>query len=582
MNKKNEYGDKVILNGAVYTVDANDTIASAVAIKDNKIIFVGSEADVKQYICDDTQIIDLKGGIVFPGFIDAHTHPVIGGTIEVFEIALSGITGKEDTLIAIRKFIEENPDLDCYSGLGFLRSDYDEIGPRKEWLDEISPNKPIILSSLDNHSIWLNSAGIKKAGIDKNTIPPEGAIIQKDPLTGEPSGLVQGIQAVKKYTDIVAPVYDKEYYKKAMLYIQEKFNKEGITATCDAEVYLNNPEIYAACEELANEGLLTMRYRNAWCIHPDFGTEKELNEYIDECIELSKKYTTPYFKMHSFKFFTDGIIEESNAALIEPYLNKEADYKGDSVWNMDTLKRLVKKVDSQNFQVHYHQIGDRAAKEMLDILEDVEKENGKRDSRHIAAHVQLISENDKDRMAKLGITALTAPYWAVVDSGCVYDFYIPYLGIDRVNTMFPIKSLMDKNINVAIHSDYYVTDPDMGYLFYSAITRTYPQTVFDNLYGDEYTRTPEELPLTDKYTISALPNMDERLTLKEVLKANTINGAYAHFMDKEVGSIEVSKYADLVIYDKNLFELAVEELPEIKPTMTIFDGKIVYNGDRHL
>ena len=104
--------------------------------------------------------------------------------------------------------------------------------------------------------------------------------------------------------------------------------------------------------------------------------------------------------------------------------------------------------------------------------------------------------------------------------------------------------------------------------------------MFDNLYGDEYTRTPEELPLTDKYTISALPNMDERLTLKEVLKANTINGAYAHFMDKEVGSIEVSKYADLVIYDKNLFELAVEELPEIKPTMTIFDGKIVYKGDR--
>ena len=568
------YADMVITNASVYTADEEGTMAEAVAVKDGEIVYVGDADGVSEFTGDTTKAIDLEGGTLMPSMIDSHMHPAMSATMYLYEISLHTVFDLDSYLLTIAEFIEENPDLEVYVGAGFMRSSFDKVGPRKEMLDEIESEKPIIITSIDGHSMWVNSKALELAGITKSTENPEGGVIQRDPQTGEPAGLLQE-SAMQLVADL-SPEYTIEQYKEAILWLQEWFNSIGFTTIFDAMVDIDNPEYYGAYQELAEEGELTVRVRGGWHMYPEMGEENYVAN-IEKGIELSKGFTTPYFQVNAFKFFSDQVVEEQTAYMAEPYLGGEEGWRGIKVWDDDVMADLFTRIDKAGFQLHVHQIGDAAATYTLDAIEKVAAANGARDSRHSFAHVQFLNDDDIQRMAELKMNAIIAPYWMAMDD-YYWDIYKPVLGEERANNMYPAQSLFDAGINTAIHSDFFVTEPDPGWLIYGALTRTVPQKIADMWYeGMGLTRTTDINYPMEEMLIGPLPPHNERITLDEVLRAATYNGAYANFMEGEVGSIEVGKKADIIMFSEDLFELDVEDLANVLPIMTIFDGKIVYD-----
>jgi predicted amidohydrolase YtcJ len=571
--------DILITNATVQTVDADGTVAEAIAIADEKIIYVGDAEGAEAYVDDDTKVIDMKGGTVMPGMVDSHMHPAMSAAAYLYEISLHTVTADVDSYLeVIDTFVKENPDLEVYSGAGFMRSVFDTVGPRKEMLDAISPDKPIILTSVDGHSLWANSKALEMAGITKDTQNPEGGVIQHDPKTGEPSGLLQ--ESAKGLVADLQPEYTKQQYKDAILWLQDWFNSVGLTSIFDAMVPIDNPNYYEAYQELAEDGQLTIRIRGAWFMSPEMG-EENYEANIDKAIEISEGFNTPYFQVNAFKFFSDQVIEEETGYLSEPYLNRDDNWQGIKVWDDEVMADLFTKIDQAGFQIHVHQIGDAAATYTLDALEKAVAANGDRDSRHTFAHVQMLSDADADRMAAMKMNAVIAPYWMNMDD-YYWELYFPMLGKERVNDMYPAKSLIDKGINTAVHSDFFVTEPDAGWLFYSAMTRTVPQKIIDMGYGDaakDIVRTTDiNYPITEGVN-GPLPPFDERLSLDEIIKASTFAGAYANFMDMETGSIAVGKSADIIAFPDNLHKLDIEAISTISPVLTIFDGKIVFDAE---
>ena len=298
--------DTVLVNGQFYIVDKKKSWAEAVAIKDGTIVYVGSMEGIDPYMGQQTESIDLKRKFAMPAFVDSHMHPAANAYAHLYQAALFDVSTHEEYIDKIREFAKENPNLKGIMGAGFDRALYDSIGPRKEWLDKIDSTRSIGIISRDIHSMWVNSKTLEILGITKDTPDPKGGVIQRDPKTGEPAGLLQEMAAMNPIWEIM-PWATKEEYKTALLWLQKRLNAKGITTAHDAwtEFDLN---YYRAYNELAKEGKLTVRYRGSWYIDPE-GHKQQ----ISEGLSLAKQFNHPHFKAHSFKFLTDAVLEEETA-----------------------------------------------------------------------------------------------------------------------------------------------------------------------------------------------------------------------------------------------------------------------------
>ncbi|TKJ37232.1 hypothetical protein CEE37_14055 [candidate division LCP-89 bacterium B3_LCP] len=332
-----------------------------------------------------------------------------------------------------------------------------------------------------------------------------------------------------------------EQYKTSLLWMQDWLNREGITTAHDAWMEFD-PNYYGAYDELAEEGNLTVRYRGSWYIDPALNYMAD----IQFGLWLSEGFNHPHFKMHSFKFLADNAIEGETALLLEPYAHRP-DYYGIKNWEDADMVNAFAMVDEAGHQIHVHVIGDSAAKYTLDALERV----GVSGNRHSLAHLQLARSEDVIRMGELGISAHMSQYWMVIDE-YYWNFYLPYLGPDRANDMYPHQSLFDADVNVTVGSDFYTSEPDLMKAIYNGMERS-------NVGGLQ------------------LPPARECVSLEEMLRAATINGAYANFLEDEIGSIEVGKKADIVVLSDNLFEITTEEIPNVEIEMTFFEGNLVYD-----
>ena len=259
--------------------------------------------------------------------------------------------------------------------------------------------------------------------------------------------------------------------------------------------------------------------------------------------------TTPHFKVHSFKFLADNILEEETALLLEPYSHR-SDYYGIKNWEDEDMVKAFALADKEGQQIHVHVIGDAATKITVDALEQVRQMNGERDSRHSLAHIQMARPEDVVRMGQIGLAAHMSQTWMVMNEDFDY-VYLPYLGATRANNTYPHKSMFEAGVNVTVASDLPTSEPDVMSAIYSGITRSSK--------GGEQ-----------------LPPASECVTLEQMVRAATINGAYANFLEDEIGSLEVGKKADIVVLSKNLFEIDTEEIPDVEIKMTFFEGKQVH------
>jgi len=291
--------------------------------------------------------------------------------------------------------------------------------------------------------------------------------------------------------------------------------------------------------------------------------------------------TLKIFIQSRLKFFADHVTEEETAYLLEPYAHRDDDWYGIKVWDDGVMRDAFTRIDAAGYQIHVHVIGDAAARYTLDALQTMESTNGQRDSRHSFAHLQLAQPDDIQRIGKMGLSIHTSPYWMSLDD-YFWELNLPYLGKDRaLYQQYPLNSLFDAGANVTIASDFWVSEPAPLFAIYGGMTRQVSQPEFDADYGVDtgFKRVTDPNAELQEGDLGPLPPFEERASLEKMIVASTLNGAYANFLDEELGSIEVGKLADLVVLDKNLFEIDIEEIPETQVVMTFFEGKKVYSAE---
>lgn len=535
--------DLVLRNAAVYTVDTARSWAEAIAIDEGRIVYVGTNEGAIPWIGQETNVLSLEGSMVLPGFHDAHVHLVTGG-IELGECNLLDMHTQDALLDTIRAYAAAHPDEEWIRGGGWELPLFPNANPHKRLLDAVVPDRPVFLTAADAHSAWVNSAALARAGITRNTPDPPNGRIERDPATGEPTGTLreEAMQLVMEHM----PPYTPEDYLEGLRRGLTLANRFGITAVQEASA---SQEILEAYQTLDQQGELTVRVVASIKANLSQGKAQ-----IPQFTAWREAYRSPHLRAHTIKIFADGVIEARTAAMLEPYLDQK-NSRGTLNLEADSLHQLITALDSAKFQVHVHAIGDRAIRTTLDAFAEARKLNGIRDSRHHMAHIQLIDPADVPRFRTLGVIANFQPLWAYADT-YITELTEPALGPARSRWLYPIASVKETGATVVFGSDWSVSSMNPLDGMQVGVTR---------LGLEDSTGTP---------WIS-----QERADLATMIAGYTINGAYLNFEEKETGSIEAGKAADLVVLDRNLFDLPPKEIHQARVLLTLLEGKIVYKAE---
>ncbi len=552
--------DWVLRNGAVYTLDSRETRAQSIAVGGGTILYVGDDAGAEAFVGPETEVIDLgglgglgglAGKMVLPGFIDSHSHPT-GALIQAVAVSLYDLTALEQYLEAVRRFAEENPEKEAIRGSGWSNALFPLTGPKKGDLDAVVSGRPVQLGSGDGHSSWVNSKALELAGITKDTPDPEGGVIERDPSTGEPTGTLR--ESATGLVTAILPSFTTEERMTGLEAFQEMAAKDGVTTARIAAIGLAaagdfDASEMVAYERLESEGKLRVRFRGSLLLPPDAPIER-----IAELVAEREKQKGGLFEIDAVKIFIDGVVEGETAYLLEPYAHRP-DYRGELLWDPDRLKEMVAACDREGFIVHIHAIGDAATGLALDAFEFARETNGPRDARHQVTHLQLVTPSDVKRFAELSVIAVPQPFWFT--KGGFYDaIEAPYLGEERASREYPMKSFFDAGVTVASASDFPVTIPFSPVVgMKMGITRSFDPANPDMVLGPE-----------------------ERVSLGQMLASFTRNGAYAARLEDRLGSLEVGKVADVVVLDRNLFEIAPDKVGEAKVLLTLFEGRQIYRA----
>ncbi len=509
------------------------------AVRGGRIAYVGTAAGAKRWIGPSTRVLDLAGKMVLPGFHDAHVHPVEGG----MDLALCNVTGlktKEAVFDAIRKYAGEHPKAPWIVGSGWDLPLFPEANPSRRDLDALVPDRPAEITSADGHSSWVNSKALEIAGVTRATPDPPNGRIERD-SSGEPTGTLR--ESAKRLVSRHVPESTPAEYAEGLRRGIELANRLGITSLIEANA---GDRILATYAEAERTGRLTARVLASLSVNTSRGPE--------QVAELEKKReasTHGRLRATAVKIFADGVIEAETAAMLAPYLDRPG-WSGKPNLEPEAFDRLATALDAKGFQIHIHAIGDRAVRMSLDALEAARKANGPRDARPLIAHLEVIEPEDIPRFRRLGVVADFQPLWAFADP-YIKDLTLPKLGPERSRWIYPIGSVAASGGVVAGGSDWSVSSMNPLEAIEVAVRRQDP-----------------DAPAGDPF----LP--EERIALPEAIAAYTIAGAYAAFEEKETGSLEAGKAADLIVLDRNLFEIPPEQIGDAKVLLTLLEGKTVF------
>jgi predicted amidohydrolase YtcJ len=535
--------DLVLSNGAVYTVDGARSWAEAVAVSGGRIVFVGTAASAKAWVGSQTRVVDLTGKMLLPAFHDSHVHPVLGG-MDALECDLRGLATVEAVLEAVRAYAASHPSSPWIRGSGWELTLFPAGNPSKALLDRILPNRPALLDASDGHSAWANSKALSMAGIMKSTPDPAHGRIERDPATGEPSGALreEAVELVAKHLPRRTANEHEEGLRKAL----QVANAFGLTSLEEANASEADLAAYAALDAT---GALTARVSVS--IGADTG--KGVAD-VARLKALRAKYRGKRFHADAVKIFEDGVLETRTAAVLEPYVGF-GDDRGKTNLEPAELRALATALDREGFQIHVHAIGDRGVRDTLDAFEAARKANGARDARHHIAHLELIDPADIPRFRRLGVVANFQPFWSNGDA-YITELTEPELGPARSRWIYPIASVIAAGGVTAFGSDWDVSSMNPLDGIEVAVTHREPSK------GPG----PAWLP-------------EERIDLPDAIAGYTIRGAYLDFTEKETGSIEPGKAADLIVLDRNLFEIPPSQIHEAKVLWTLLEGKEVYRAE---
>ncbi len=526
---------KAFVNGKVYTVDSNNKWAETIITENNKLLFVGSAEEAKKFITKQTEIIDLKGKLVLPGFIDDHTH-FMGGGFYLMGLDLFKAKSIEEFKSILREYLKDKPGKWITGGnWDHERWNVKEL-PTKEMIDNFSENNPVFIRRYDGHMALANSVALKLAGITKETKSPEGGLIVKDKLTGEPTGILKD-NAMDLVSRIIPPKSPEDYAQALQAALKHAASL-GVTSVED----ITNPEDLIYYQQFEKENKLTVRIYTRLPI-----------DLFDNMVKLGIQYNFGSDKLQigSLKAYADGSLGSSTAWFFDHYSQDTTTFGlPNDIITDGRFKTWAIDADKHKLQISVHAIGDRANSFVLDTFDEISKTNPKWNRRFRIEHAQHIQPKDFARFRNLNVIASVQPHHLIEDGVWAEK----RIGKERTKYTHPYKSFLDSSVTLAFGTDWPVVSLNPLIGIFSAVTR---ETV------------------DGKNPNGWIP--EQKISLEDAIKCYTLNSAYAAFQENVKGSLTEGKLADFIVLDKNLFLISPDEIKNAKVLMTVFDGNIIYN-----
>ncbi|MGW5421684.1 amidohydrolase [Streptomyces sp. NPDC003943] len=540
--------DLVFTGGPVFTGDPARTRATSLAVTGERITAVGHD-EVRELIGPSTEVVDLAGRLLIPGFQDSHIHAVYGG-VELAECDLSGTTGVDDYRRIIAGFAAAHPDHEWITGGGWSMESFEGGLPTRQLLDELVADRPVCLVNRDHHGSWVNSRALEIAGITADTPDPADGRIERD-ADGNPTGVLQ--EGAAALVSRHVPAGTRADRVAGLLRAQALLHSLGVTGWQDALLgeFSGKPDPSDAYMAAAADGTLTARVTGALWWDRARGAEQ-----IPELVALRKELSLGRFRAGSVKIMQDGIAENFTAAMTSPYLDGcgcATANTGLSFVDPVALRDHVTALDALDFQVHFHALGDRAVREALDAIEAAIAANGRRGNRHHLAHLQVVHPDDLARFARLGALANIQPLWAAHEPQ-MDELTIPFLGPERAAWQYPFGDLVRAGATLVAGSDWPVSSPDPLAGIHVAVNRAEPGA-------------------TDGRVFLA----EQRLDLPTALAAYTAGSAHVNGHD-DAGSLRPGHLADLVVLDRDILTAPREEIAEARVEQTFVGGTRVHGA----
>ena len=552
--------DKIIKNAKIFTSDKDKPMASALAVKDGKFVYVGDEAGLSAY---EGEVTDLGGKFVMPGIIDSHVHVTIGVGFDYIDPGvLVTCAGKQAILDFMADSVRKNPDLKCHH---FSLEQKLLEGARivKEDLDAICPDAELLIVEAEGHSVWTNSRLLARHGITDETpdpVPGLSYYVRKDGhVTGN---IFEGAAEVPIMLDGSMELSDAQVDAALQRWID--FSVEhGVNAVFDAGIpgfNAFNERIYQHLREMDRQGKLPVYVDGCYVI----SSAREVEEGLKELKRMNREYNTEHLKVHTLKIFIDGTLKLHTAAMVEPYA--DIPEKGITALNKEEFADLLKKLNEAGLDLHLHTVGDAASRVVLDGVELARRELG--DSFRVkvtCAHLWVQDDADMDRFARLGVVANFTPAWHSGNiGGNPYELWDSLMGEKRASNMYRCRTLWDTGALVAWSSD------DISYDDFKTWNPYLGMEVGMTRWTTEKTMAPDY-----NRTVSAFVPLNEVMSIEEMLLGYTINGAKQLGIEDHKGSITVGKDADFLVFDNDLLTAEHEGFSCNKPKDVYFCGKKV-------
>ncbi len=548
-----QLADTVLLHAQIYTVDAQHPWAQALAIRNGKILAVGSDREIAHYRGAKTRVIDAKSRLVFPGFTDCHVH-FLDGSTAMQQVNLDEAKTVAEIQQLVKTYAASHTKDEWVLGRGWMYPVFAPSGlPDKKYLDEIIPDRPVYLESYDGHSWWANSKALAAAHINKDTPDPAGGTIVRDPTTGEPTGAIKE-DAADALVRKAIPELSRQAKLELLRAGIKHANRLGVV-----RVHVLGGESAGRddlhqvdlLEELRRKGDLTLRFYLAYRLDPPEVSPQQMREIM----QARERHHDDWIAAGSVKFFLDGVIETHTAAMLSPY-SDDPSLTGHLLWDPEKYKRFVAELDQRGIQIFTHAIGDRAIQLGLDAYENAAKANRTKDVRHRIEHIEAVSAADIPRFGQLGVIASMQPLHAYPDDDTL-KAWSPNVGPERIQRAWAWHSIHSAGGVLAFGSDWPIVTISPWPGLQNAVTR---QTTDGEPKG------------------GWIPQ--ERVSLADAIQGYTLNAAFAGHREKTEGSLEPSKLADLIIVSQDIFKIDPLKISKTEVLLTMVGGRVVYQAER--
>jgi len=539
-NRGNKKADLVIMSKAIFMGNQDQPVSGGVAISGNRIVATGSIEEIESYIGGDTKVYRFDNELVLPGFHDHHVH-IFCGSLSQESVWLHEATSEEAAAEMVRRFADTRPDDSWIYGFCWYHAFWEKKQlPSRNSLDHLISDRPVFLFNAELHGAWVNTKALELAGITKDTPDPPFGEIARD-KKGEPTGFLYetAMGLVAKYA---FNLYHNRLYSLFQGFL-DKAARLGVTSVSDMQplpgMELGDAEIYQVFE---NDEKLTTR------IHFVLG----LSDNLEHAKKLRDTYKSEKLRFSALKQFLDGVHATYTAYMREPYSDRP-DTRGITLIPPDMIRDWVINADREMFRVRLHACGDGAVQLGLDCIEAAQRANGRRDARHTIEHIENIYLEDSIRFGQLGVIASVQPEHLALTETYADNPYRVRLGEEREKLTWPNKTLLKGGAVLALGSDYPVVEFNPMMEIHRAITRVH-----------------------DDGEPKGGWNPQEKLIVAETLKGYTAGPAYATFGEKDIGTLEKYKLADIIVLDQNLFEIETEKILDTKVLLTVMDGKVIF------